>query len=133
MVDRTRPPTIKVIDPELARALRKAPPGSTVQAVFSLRRATDRTLRRNSSTRDVVTKLVREATRATHSAPKRVTVFSNLQAFAVAGPPELLRAIMARDEVISATANIQQEDLLIRPIERKRHADPPARRRGGSG
>jgi hypothetical protein len=126
---------VKVIDPELTRTLDRASAGSTVQAVFTLRTPAGSAVRSSASTQAVVDDVIAKATKATKTPPKRVTVFPNVQSFAVAGSPELVRAVMAHDDVGSAMANVQKEDLLIRPVKKPliQHDKASARKRNASG
>lgn len=65
-----------------------------------------------SLTRDVFTRVEKEA----GVAPAHVSIFRSLGSCAVSAPPEFIRKLMAQEEVISATASRQPEDLLIRPV-----------------
>jgi len=118
VVKRKQPREKKVIDPELTRTLERAPADSTIQAVFTLRTPTGESYRGSASTRAAVDDLIKKATAATKGAPQHVSVFPNLQSFAVAGAPALVREILKHDDVASAMANVQKEDLLIRPVQK---------------
>ncbi|MFM8219285.1 MAG: hypothetical protein ACKOJF_10185, partial [Planctomycetaceae bacterium] len=71
----------------------------------------------------------------TGAADDRLTVFENLQSFALRAPRELLEAVLACPEIASAMANQQPESLLIEPVpastpsRRTRHSSPAAQDR----
>lgn len=65
-----------------------------------------------SLTRDVLARVEKEA----GVAPAHVSVFRSLGSCAISAPPEFIRKLMAQEEVVSATASRQPEDLLIRPV-----------------
>ena len=107
------------VDPKLVRQMAEAPAGSSVQAVFTLKTPAGESYRSAASTRDAVKKLIEEASATTSAQPERVTVFANVQSFAVSAPSALVRSLAHHSDIASATANVQDEDLLIRPLKGK--------------
>jgi hypothetical protein len=105
------------VDPELRRQLKAARTGS-VQAAFTLRTPPKQPYRDAKDTRATVDKIVAEAGRSVKQSPERLTVFPNAQSFALSGPAALVRKVAEHSEIASATANVQREDLLIRPVKK---------------
>ena len=120
MVKRKRATAKKTIDPELKQILEKAPADATVQATFTLTTPPGDSYRDAASTRAAVKAVVGKAAAKAGQAPYHVSVFANVQSFAVAGPPALVRQVMKHGEVASAMANVQKEDMLIRPVTKPR-------------
>jgi hypothetical protein len=85
--------------------------------------------RDSESTRATVDDLIGKATAATNTPPHRVSVFPNVQSFAVEGSPALVREVLKHDDIASAMANVQKEDLRIRPIEKRKPRKTPATKR----
>jgi hypothetical protein len=73
-----------------------------------------------ASAREAMEKIVREAADVAQAQPARVTMFPNVQSFAVYGPPALVRSVARHANVASAIANKQNEDMLIRPVAKRR-------------
>ena len=111
--------TKKTIDPELERQLAAAPTQTPVQAVFTLRAGASKAAGADA-TRKAVDKVVAKASSAAKSAPHRVSVFPNIDSFAVSGTADLVRCLIDDPDVASAMANVQSEDVLIRPVKSKR-------------
>jgi hypothetical protein len=108
------------VDPELTRQLAAASAEAPVQAVFTLRTPTGERYRSADSTREAVGKIVDEASAAAKAQPHRVNIFPNAQSFAISGPPALVRSLLEHGDIAAAMANVQREDLLIRPVKSKR-------------
>jgi hypothetical protein len=116
MAKRTRPQK-KVIDPELKQALEQAPADSTVQATFTLTTPAGEPYRDRASTQAAVKDLIDKASTAAAAPPNRVSVFPNVQSFAVAGSPAFVREIIKHEDVASAMSNVQKKEIFIRPDE----------------
>jgi hypothetical protein len=116
----------KTVDPELVRQLAAAPKDQPVQAVFTLKTPAGQPYRDAQATRDTVSRMVDSASTATKAPPARVNVFANAQSFAVSAKPDFVRELIKDQDVASAIANVQQEDMLIRPVGRP--AKKPAKR-----
>jgi len=108
------------VDPTLVRQLKDAPPESTVGAVFTLRSLTGAPVASPASAREAMEKIVKESADVAQAQPARVTLFPNVQSFAVYGPPALVRTLARHASVASAIANRQNEDMLIRPVTKGR-------------
>ena len=115
------------IDPELMRQLTHARPGELVEGVFMLRNLSSQPCPDASETRDQVQRLLSSARRRCGARDDRLTIFENLQSFALRAPRELVQAVLESPDIASAMANQQPESLLIEPI----CPAPPARRSRG--
>jgi hypothetical protein len=69
---------------------------------------------------DIVRRIVEDAQAKTGAAAIGLAVFANLGSFSVSGPSALIRCILADRKVTTATAASPSEDVLIRPVRRKR-------------
>jgi hypothetical protein len=129
MAKRTRPQK-KVIDPELKQALEQAPADSTVQATFTLTTPAGEPYRDKASTQAAVKDLIDKASTAA-APPNRVSVFPNVQSFAVAGSPAFVREIIKHEDVASAMSNVQKKEIFIRPAEKPKpkRRTPPAKKK----
>ncbi|MFM7162374.1 MAG: hypothetical protein ACKO3P_18620, partial [Planctomycetaceae bacterium] len=76
------------IDPELMRQLSHARPGELVEGVFMLRSPSSHEFLNASDTRAEVERLLTSARQRTGAADDRLTVFENLQSFALRAPRE---------------------------------------------
>jgi hypothetical protein len=99
-----------------------------VGAVFTLRGA-ERADRSTEETTKLVNDLVRRTEQTSKTKPAQVSLFANVQSFAVEAPAPFIRALVASDKIASAMANVQEEDLLIRPVSPKRARKKPQRKR----
>ena len=108
------------IDPKLIRQLEEAPADAVVGAVFTLKTPEGERYLKAASAKDVMSKIVEDASADVHAQPQRVTLFPNVQSFAVSGPPALVRKLVEHADIASAMANAQDEDLLIRPVKTDR-------------
>jgi hypothetical protein len=115
-------------DPQLRRLIETAGVGGSVSVVCSLTRNPRRPVN-PEETQQNVDALLRRVEDQTGERPVESSVFSNIGAFALSAPVPFIERLIAQPEIATATANVQQEDLLIRPIERRRAGGP---RRGGS-
>lgn len=108
------------IDPQLTKELNDTPAAASVQAVFTLKTPAGEPYRSAASAKEIMGRIVDEASTNTHTQPSRVTLFPNVQSFAIAGPPALVRKVAEHAEIAAAMANRQSEDLLIRPVKSSR-------------
>ena len=95
-----------------------------MEATFTLRTPAGMAYRAEDSTSEAAERIVRAAAAATESTGYRLKVFTRIQSFLLVGPPALIRAVMEHEEVATATANRQTEDLLIRPVPAKNATRP---------
>ena len=117
---RSKTPARATVDPTLVRQLKDTPAQSTVGAVFTLKSPTGAPVASPASAREAMEKIVKEAADVAQVQPARVTMFPNVQSFAVYGPPALVRTVAKHANVASAIANKQTEDMLIRPVTKGR-------------
>ena len=117
------------VDPTLKRQLANTAAATPVGAVFTLKSPAGEPYLSSSSARDAIDKIVKEASEEAKVEPVRVTVFANVQSFAVYAAPALVRKLAERSEVASAIANKQDEDMLIRPVARGSAAKPGKKKR----
>jgi hypothetical protein len=131
MAKRTRSRANKVIDPELKQALEQAPADSTVQATFTLTTPAGEPYRDKESTQAAVKAVIDKATTAAAAAPGRVSVFPNVQSFAVAGSPAFVREVIKHEDIASAMSNVQKKDLFIRPSQeaKPKRRNAPAKKK----
>jgi hypothetical protein len=120
MVKQKRARTKKIIDPQLKQMLDKASADATVQATFTLTTPQGDPYREAASTQAAVKAVVGQAAAKAGKSPYRVSVFPNVQSFAISAPAALVREVMKHGDVVSATANVQEEELLIRPVAKPR-------------
>jgi hypothetical protein len=118
--NRSKAPLRAKVDPTLVRQLKDTPAESTVGAVFTLKSPAGEPVVSPASAREAMEKIVREAADVAQAQPARVTMFPNVQSFAVYGPPALVRSVARHANVASAIANKQNEDMLIRPVAKRR-------------
>jgi hypothetical protein len=126
-------PSSSAHDPELDRQLTAAEKqNQPVSAVFFLRPGRGGAAGPDA-TKAKVASLLKKAASATGEAPLRVTTYENLGSFAVEAGPKLIRYLSTHRDVSSAAANVQSQELLIRPVERKParlpRAKPPKRKK----
>jgi hypothetical protein len=112
-----RTATRKAIDAKLKKRLTDASAQGSVEAVFTLKTPEGQPYLSGAAAREAVDRIVAAAAADTKVRPTRLTVFPNVQSFALSGPPALVRRVAQHDDVASATANHQDEDMLIRPVE----------------
>jgi hypothetical protein len=106
------------IDPQLLRQVAQASISrQSVGATFTLRSRTLNASLSPAQTNAIVRKILDRITRQTHCKPKNVSVFPNIQSFAVDAAPIFVEKLLRQPEIVSAVANEQTEDLLIRPVE----------------
>lgn len=105
---------MKNVDDALLRQLRSADgTGGVVGAVITIRSHGESPLSA-AALRSLVARLLGQAEKDSGEKPSRTTVFSNLQSFAVEASPRFLYALLEFDDIESAIANVQDEDLTIR-------------------
>ena len=110
--------TSAIVDAVLEKQLRAAQDQDSVSAVFTLRSAKERILP-PAKIELLVREIVDAATRQCSTAPEQVTVFKSLQSFAVQAPAAFVRSVLSHPAIGTAAANVQDEDLLIRPVKKK--------------
>ena len=106
-------------DPELKRQLKAGKSNQNlVQAVFTLRlstRQTDIPTHVEELTQKVLDRVADEV----GVKAQEINIFRHLGAFALSAPPPFIRALLTEPEIATATANQQQESMMI-PPQRKR-------------
>lgn len=105
------------IDPELERQLQSVGADDEVGVTFTLRTPDGSPYLTAEQTEQTVQRLMQAAAGKSAAGAARVKVFPNIQSFAVFATAALVRRLLARAEIASATANEQPEDLLIRPVK----------------
>jgi hypothetical protein len=116
------------VDPELERQLASADKEHPVEAVFTLRPPDDTPLLEAGAVKEAVDRIVKSAQAASGQEVSDLHVLPMAQAFALAAPAGVVRAILESEEIASAMANAQPEDLAIKPVSRPKGKAP---RRGG--
>jgi hypothetical protein len=115
-------------DPELQRQIEAAATtGQPVGAVYTLE-GDPAVLPAPEEVQARVARLLDKVHAQTGQKPGDVQVFGNIGSFAVSGPAEFVERLAQQPEVVTATASQPAEDVLIRPVRRRRVAGP---RRGG--
>ena len=98
-----------------------------MQGVFVLRTPASQAYLTGAETRDRVHKLLTDAQKQCGAACERVTIFENLQSFALDATREVVQAVLASPAIDSAMANVQPESLQIEPIRPKPSKSTPRR------
>ena len=70
-------------------------------------------------TTEQVTRVLQRVERLSGLKPDKFKIFRNLGSFSLYAPAAFVRRLLEQDEIATATANIQREDMLIRPVSRK--------------
>ena len=104
------------VDPELTRQLSRAKPGEIVQGVFVLQTPPTQSYLTAAETRARVQEVLSAAQKECGQRCLRVTVFENLQSFALQAPREVVEAVLQSPAINSAMANVQRESMQIEPI-----------------
>jgi len=112
-----------IIDPELKRQLAALAPDKPVQVTFTLRTPEGERFMSATQTRATVDRILSEAAGEARSKPERVQVFANVQSFAVEASRALVQLLLGSKEIASAMANSQEEEMLIRPVQRREKND----------
>ncbi len=107
-----------VIDTVLKKQLQAARDRDPVSAVFTLRSATGRVLP-PEKVEALVRNVVDAATQKSSQSLSQITIFKNLQSFAIQAPAAFVRSVLTHPAVSTATANVRDEELLIRPVQKK--------------
>jgi hypothetical protein len=115
------------VDPELQSQLDSADKDHPVEAVFTLHAPEETPLLGASEVHQTVDRIVKSAQAESGQEVRDLNVFPNMKSFVVAAPAGVVRAILGSEEIESATANQQSEDLAIEPPPRRRKPPP----RGG--
>jgi hypothetical protein len=108
----------KTLDPELENELNAAGE-RPVEAVFFLKSPKGRSLDREQ-TRQIVQKIVDRAESKTSRKADAISVFESLQSFALKGPAPVIKELANAKEVHSARVSRTSQDLLIRPVSKRR-------------
>jgi len=107
-------------DPELKRQLKvENSDQEMVQAVFTLRLPSRRTVKPTHVEELTYEVLDRVADEVGVEA-EEINIFQNLGAFALSAPPDFIRALLTKPEIATATANQQQESMMIPPQRKRR-------------
>lgn len=109
----------KPMDPELVDCLTKAQGDEPIEAVFFLKAPKGCFLdakATRAAVKQVVSRAESKASRKVHA----VSIFDNLQSFAVRAPASLVREVVNAKEVASGRLNRTSKDLLIRPVSKTR-------------
>lgn len=107
-------------DPELLRQLDAAAASDDpVSATFTLRSGELEGVYSAEQASTVAKQVLQRAERGARRSAKDVTMFPHIQSFAVEGPAALIRKLLEQPEIESATANVQSQDLMIRPVDVK--------------
>jgi len=106
------------IDPELRKQLAKVPATELVEATVTLDAGPARAYIPSDEVKSQVREILREVGREVGEAYEDMNVFENLGSFAIRARPALLKALLKRPEVAAAMANLQGQDLLIRPVRK---------------
>jgi hypothetical protein len=106
-------------DPVLKRQLEaEKSDQELVQAVFTLRTSTLKTATPTNVeelTHEVLDRVADEI----GIEAEEINIFRNLGAFAVSAPPNFIRALLTEPEIATATANQQQESMMIPPLKKR--------------
>lgn len=117
------------VDPELERQLSAAGDDDAVEATFSLRPPSDENpLIDPAEVRSTVDRIIKTAQDKAGQKVRDLNVLPRIQQFVLAAPPKVMREVLKREEIASALANRQPEDLAIESVERP--AKKPRPRRG---
>jgi hypothetical protein len=104
------------VDPELLRQLDERATGAgSVGAVLTLRPARAAQKTGPNDTEAIVRRLLQRVKEQVGMAADDYHVFRNLGSFVVVAPPQFVRALIAQDEIASATANRQPQSFAIPP------------------
>jgi hypothetical protein len=114
---------LKRADRELIRQLHAAGEDTPVSAVCSLQFDPSRPLSAEE-TEGQVNEVLRRVRGQADQSPHAVTVFANIGSFSLSAPARFIRQLLEQPEIATATANRQPEDVLIRPVRRKRITGP---------
>jgi hypothetical protein len=107
-------------DPELKRQLNAGESNQDlVQAVFTLRLSTRQT-EAPTHVEELTQKVLDRVADEVGVEAKEINIFRNLGAFALSAPPDFIRALLTEPEIATATANQQQESMMIPPQRKRR-------------
>ena len=107
-------------DPELRRQLKaENSDQEMVQAVFTLRTSTLKAAT-PTNVEEVTHEVLNRVADEVGVEAEEINIFRNLGAFAVSAPPDFIRALLTEPEIASATANRQQESMMIPPVKKRR-------------
>ena len=104
--------------PELLRQLDEAG-DKPVGAVFHLRPGPHQKAMAPAEAETCARGLLRRVEQESGVAPQRVQVFRNLGSFVVSAAAPFVRKLLDQEEILSATANEQPEEMLIKPVSSK--------------
>jgi hypothetical protein len=117
------------IDPELLRQL-DAAGEAPVGAVFHLRPGPRQKSLDPAEAEARARGVLRRIEQESGIAPENFHIFRNLGSFSVSAAAPFVRKLLDQEEIQSATANRQSEDLLIEPVSSKPVKGPKPRQRG---
>jgi hypothetical protein len=107
-------------DPELKRQLKAGKSDQDlVQAVFTLRLSTRQT-EAPTHVEEITQRVLDRVADEVGVEAKEINIFRNLGAFAVSASPDFIRALLTEPEIATATANQQQESMMIPPQRKRR-------------
>src|SRR5436305_188800 len=116
-----------LIDAQLQSQLKLAQSsGAPVGATFTLRGADDNPVLSPEEAESKTHEVIARAAAASRARPDGLSVFPNIQSFALQAPPAFLRHLLEQPEIDSAMASSRPEPMLIAP-ESEHEARLPAR------
>jgi hypothetical protein len=107
------------VDPALTRQLEQRAGSSgedTLGAVLSLRAPKSRKFLSARETESIVRQVLQRVKTEVGSGPQDLNVFANLGSFVVTATPQFIRTLIDQQEIATATANEQPQDLAIEPV-----------------
>jgi hypothetical protein len=113
------------VDPELKRQLASVTKDQSIEAVFTLRAPAGDGLVESDQVRQTVDRIVKSAQSASGQEVRDLHVLPMAQSFALAAPAGVVQAILESTEIASAMANVQQEELAIKPVTRSPRKPAP--------
>lgn len=108
------------VDPELRRQLDAAEEDQPVQAAFTLRAPAGNPLIEADVVRKTVDRIIKFAQEKSGKAVRDFHVLPYVQSFTLAAPAGAIREILNHGDIASAMANVQSEEMAIKPVPRSR-------------
>ena len=110
---------------------KKATTSAPVKAKFTLKSLSSRKPRSPDATRAAVQRIVQQAETASGTRSLEVKTYPNVESFAVSGSPELVESLAKHKEVASKLPDVSSDDVMIRPVRKKKvNLKRPSRPRG---
>jgi len=106
------------VDPELERQLSAAGKRGKVQAVLTFRTPKHLKFLSGEETSGKIQAALDKLGDRDRPLCELRNVFPNLQSCVIEAPAHVIRAVLDENEIASATANQQPEDMLIRPVKK---------------